>query len=164
MITGRCHRCQEDTQLSVCEEPEPDLRFACPCEICGRLAWDASVTNTFHTRQGTENRPPLIKAWDWPNRMTNSSSADSKTKIYSNGLPLNNTSRSVRTLRISLAQAAKRAVWSRDGGARVKCGSSQKLKFDHIISCSKGGADSVENLQIFCRTCNRSKGPRISLP
>lgn len=55
----------------------------------------------------------------------------------------------------------KRAVWERDGGMCVICGSSEQLHFDHIIPYSKGGADTLENLQILCVTCNLKKGARI---
>jgi 5-methylcytosine-specific restriction endonuclease McrA len=60
-----------------------------------------------------------------------------------------------------IPQDVKRTVYARDGGACVQCGSSQQIEFDHIIPYSKGGADSVNNLQILCRRCNRSKGANI---
>ena len=63
--------------------------------------------------------------------------------------------------RPSIPRDVKRAVWARDGGRCVQCGSTQNLEFDHIIPYSKGGADSVNNLQILCRACNRSKGSQI---
>jgi len=55
----------------------------------------------------------------------------------------------------------KNQVWNRDGGRCVRCGSNQKLEFDHIIPHSKGGADTYRNLQLLCETCNRSKGATI---
>ena len=53
------------------------------------------------------------------------------------------------------------AVYARDGGKCVYCGSMENLQFDHIIPYSKGGATSVENLQLLCQKCNISKSNKI---
>ena len=34
------------------------------------------------------------------------------------------------------------------------------LEMDHIMPRSRGGADDLENFQLLCRSCNRSKGNR----
>jgi len=53
------------------------------------------------------------------------------------------------------------AVWRRDGGKCVKCGSNKNLEFDHIIPVSKGGSNTERNIQILCERCNRKKSNRI---
>ena len=60
-----------------------------------------------------------------------------------------------------IPQHIKQAVWQRDQGKCVQCTSSNYLEFDHIIPFSKGGASSVNNVQLLCRKCNLSKGDRL---
>ena len=52
-------------------------------------------------------------------------------------------------------------VWNRDGGQCVDCGSRERLEYDHIIPVSRGGANTVRNLELRCETCNRRKGATI---
>lgn len=53
------------------------------------------------------------------------------------------------------------AVYKRDGGRCVYCGSTQNLQLDHIIPFSKGGATTLENLQLLCQKCNIEKSNKI---
>lgn len=53
------------------------------------------------------------------------------------------------------------AVYSRDGGRCVYCGSTENLQLDHIIPFSKGGATTLENLQLLCQKCNLEKSNKI---
>lgn len=71
-------------------------------------------------------------------------------------------SNSLNTRRESIPDDVKLFVWQRDNGRCVKCGSEQKLEFDHIIPVAKGGSNTARNLQILCEDCNRSKGANIS--
>lgn len=53
------------------------------------------------------------------------------------------------------------AVYRRDGGRCVYCGSTENLQLDHIIPFSKGGATTIENLQLLCQKCNLEKSNKI---
>lgn len=56
----------------------------------------------------------------------------------------------------------KLAVWKRDGGQCVRCGSTDNLHFDHILPFSKGGSSlTVENVQLLCVRHNLEKSNRI---
>jgi DNA-directed RNA polymerase subunit RPC12/RpoP len=65
------------------------------------------------------------------------------------------------TVRSQIPSDVKQLVWERDGARCVQCGSTEELQYDHIIPFSKGGSSEVENLQILCGPCNRSKGAKI---
>lgn len=52
----------------------------------------------------------------------------------------------------------RRFILERDGWRCVYCGSTDELEIDHIVPFSRGGACSVENSQVLCRSCNASKG------
>jgi 5-methylcytosine-specific restriction endonuclease McrA len=58
----------------------------------------------------------------------------------------------------SIPQDVKIAVAARDGGRCRQCGSTTDLHFDHVIPWSKGGANTVTNIQLLCGPCNRRKG------
>lgn len=72
-------------------------------------------------------------------------------------LDLKQTARKTR----SLSQAVKQAVWIRDQGRCVECGTSEYLEFDHIIPYSKGGSNSENNIQLLCRHCNLKKSDSL---
>jgi hypothetical protein len=55
----------------------------------------------------------------------------------------------------------RQIVFNRDGGRCVECGATFDIQYDHIIPVARGGATTVENLQILCATCNRRKSDRI---
>lgn len=66
-----------------------------------------------------------------------------------------------QTTRTPIPEAVRGEVWRRDGGRCVWCGSRQNLQFDHIIPVSRGGANSVANIQLLCLPCNAAKSDQV---
>jgi hypothetical protein len=58
--------------------------------------------------------------------------------------------------------AVKLAVWRRDQGKCVTCGSNERLEYDHIIPITKGGSNTERNVQLLCEKCNRAKAASIA--
>jgi hypothetical protein len=52
-------------------------------------------------------------------------------------------------------------VWRRDKGQCVRCGSRERLEFDHIIPVVAGGSSTERNIQLLCQPCNRSKSATV---
>lgn len=69
--------------------------------------------------------------------------------------------RAITARREKISDDVRMFVWQRDGGKCVKCGSNEKLEFDHIIPIAKGGANTTRNIQLLCEQCNRAKGSSI---
>ena len=47
--------------------------------------------------------------------------------------------------------------------ACLACGTKDDLTLDHVVPLALGGADSEDNIQVLCRSCNSSKGARSSM-
>jgi 5-methylcytosine-specific restriction endonuclease McrA len=66
-----------------------------------------------------------------------------------------------RPTRVPISSDLRRAVFERDGGRCVECGSNFDLQYDHILPVAHGGATTVENLQLLCADCNRRKSDSL---
>jgi hypothetical protein len=54
------------------------------------------------------------------------------------------------------------AVWKRDRGRCVRCGSTTNLHLDHLLPFAKGGSSLVaDNIQILCAKHNLAKSDKI---
>lgn len=43
------------------------------------------------------------------------------------------------------------------GGNCVNCGADTQLSADHIVPLSRGGKNTIDNIQVLCRRCNSKK-------
>jgi len=67
----------------------------------------------------------------------------------------------IKKRREKIPENVRIAVWRRDEGRCVRCGSQKNLEYDHIIPVSKGGSNTERNIQILCEKCNREKSDKI---
>ena len=63
--------------------------------------------------------------------------------------------------RQAITEEVRVFVWRRDEGKCSRCGSREKLEFDHIVPVSRGGSDTARNIELLCEACNRKKGAQI---
>lgn len=63
--------------------------------------------------------------------------------------------------RESIPEDVRVFVWRRDHGRCVRCGSQERIEFDHIIPLEKGGGNTARNIQVLCERCNREKGTSL---
>lgn len=56
--------------------------------------------------------------------------------------------------RESIPEHVRLFVWRRDKGRCVRCGSRERLEFDHIIPVVAGGSNTERNIQLLCEPCN----------
>ena len=74
---------------------------------------------------------------------------------------LENCGRLATAPRESIPEEVRLFVWRRDNGQCVRCGSRERLEFDHIIPVIAGGSSTERNVQLLCESCNRSKGATV---
>lgn len=60
-----------------------------------------------------------------------------------------------------IPEKVKQAVFVRDNGRCMWCHGSANIEYDHKIPVSAGGKSVFENVQLLCRSCNRSKRAKM---
>ena len=117
--------------------------------------WDCIIVKNSKDGLGrVESRSDLWEKW----KHTFATYDQKKTPVYSFYYP---TKDKTHKKRESISQNVKDAVWRRDEGKCVECGSNEKLEFDHIIPVVKGGASTYRNIQLLCEPCNRAKYSKL---
>lgn len=74
---------------------------------------------------------------------------------------LENSENLERAAREPIPEHVRLFVWRRDKGQCVRCGSRERLEFDHIIPVVAGGSNTERNIQLLCESCNRSKSATV---
>jgi 5-methylcytosine-specific restriction endonuclease McrA len=62
--------------------------------------------------------------------------------------------KSKRSKACAISKAVKEAVWERDGGRCIICGSYNASPNSHYIKRSQGGIGTVENITTMCLRCH----------
>ena len=55
------------------------------------------------------------------------------------------------------SQATRKAALARAGNRCETCQSTGRLEVDHVVAVADGGAETIENAQVLCRTCHVAK-------
>ncbi|NHZ86506.1 MAG: hypothetical protein GWP19_11610 [Planctomycetia bacterium] len=158
----RCGRCN-DINFHILEFNSTGTGVNVECLSCHKKTWFKNKIddNSFYFQWEKEFQLIKDKAdnigfkrntFGYDNRILEALSAPLITKIY-NKKSLNE--------RHSIPKLVKQEVWQRDNGKCVKCKSKENLEYDHVIPVSKGGANTVRNIQLLCESCNRSKQAKI---
>ena len=56
-----------------------------------------------------------------------------------------------------VTQEVRAAIFERDEGKCVRCGSTDRVEVDHILPQSCGGPHISENLRLLCKSCNAGR-------
>lgn len=47
-------------------------------------------------------------------------------------------------------------------GKCLKCGTKENISADHVVPLSRGGSGTIDNIQPLCKSCNSSKGTKMT--
>ncbi len=62
----------------------------------------------------------------------------------------------------AIPEHVKAAAFHRDNGTCRQCGyTGEYIEYDHVVPRSKGGQNTIDNIQLLCRKCNLRKGNRL---
>lgn len=140
-LTNECIYC--DTKLNLDWKTKEKFK----CDYCGQTNYRWFFCSTCIKQVAENVRNPLNNK---KSELTCEKLNITKCKFYKSIEPELKRSRTI-------PKDVQRDVWRRDGGRCVECGSKERLEYDHIIPFSKGGSNTVRNIQLLCEGCNRKK-------
>jgi len=133
--------------------------YASPGLKAGKPALRLSIKNTQELEETIAYLHAMKTAGQLPEvRMTPSNSTILPLTVNSAAMSVAST---MKPRREAIPRQVQREVWQRDGGCCVQCQTRALLCFDHIVPFSRGGSNTIRNIQLLCESCNLSKGNRI---
>jgi hypothetical protein len=163
-----CSRCGETRFYSIQENSVHSIQIE--CVACKKKIWLKPLNKTNDSLfLMIQDRNGLLRKTDWMTEIPEGiSSTEGIGKIeepsfyyINSNISAKVSTRKSTTRRRTIPKHVKQEVWQRDQGTCVECGSKERLEYDHIIPVSKGGANTMRNIQLLCEDCNRAKGARI---
>lgn len=158
---SRCNKCN-DVNYEILQFNSDYTGLQLECKSCQKKSWFKRYNNDNSFYLDWRNQFLKIKDIDvftTPNFII----VSEKKSIATNPVitELGEFDYKNQNNRHSIPKSIKQDVWQRDGGKCIECGSKEKLEYDHIIPISKGGANTVRNIQLLCENCNRTKSAKI---
>jgi len=59
-----------------------------------------------------------------------------------------------------ITPVVRRKVWIRNKGQCAACSSREDLQYDYIVPLLEGGHNTLNNLQLLCKSCNQKKSDK----
>ena len=124
----------------------------CCCKACANHLWylnnsERSKTNAMSWRQS--NHDKMVKSGHmWKTRNTE--------KVRNQHIRRRSNKIGVVSEHYTYDQFVD--LCNRFDNTCLCCGKKKKLTADHVVPLSKGGSDSIDNIQPLCQSCNSSKG------
>ena len=56
-----------------------------------------------------------------------------------------------------ITPVVRRKVWTRNKGQCAGCGGRKDLQYDYIVPRTEGGNNTIDNLQLLCKSCHQEK-------
>ena len=150
-----CMRCFEN-EVTIIELSKNGRSIKYKCSNCDKQSFAPANTEGYSQAVNWWNDILTLHNYLYEKKLMDSESP-SITFTLNQIAPLP----SEKSSRERIPENIRAEVWRRDGGKCASCESPHNLQFDHVIPISKGGANSVVNLQILCRDCNLKKGDNI---
>jgi 5-methylcytosine-specific restriction endonuclease McrA len=82
---------------------------------------------------------------------------NNKDKFYEK---VNNRKAKIKEVGGTITNKEWKELCNKYGNRCLRCGRKVKLTIDHIIPLSKGGSNTIDNIQPLCGHCNPSKGAK----